>query len=127
MKKQKLVVVMPAFNAEKTLRMTYAELPHDMVDLVILVDDGLATGSTMRAAVAALRQQEPARILVAVPTAPQGTCDEFRAEADACICADIPEWLYAVGQSYEEFPQISDAEVQDLLSQATRKEPARIG
>jgi len=85
---------------------------------VIVVDDGLATGSTMRAAVASLRQREPARIVVAVPTAPENTCSEFSDEADECVCADIPEWFYAVGQSYEEFPQTSDAEVRDLLARA---------
>ena len=90
---------------------------------VILVDDGLATGSTMRAAVSALRQQDPARIVVAVPTATKRTCEQFAQEADDCVCADIPEWFYAVGQSYEEFPQTSDAEVQDLLRRAAAVQP----
>lgn len=91
---------------------------------VIVVDDGLATGSTMRAAVAALRKQGPARIVVAVPTAPELTCAEFSDEADECVCADIPEWFYAVGQSYEEFPQTADAEVRELLRLAGERTAA---
>jgi predicted phosphoribosyltransferase len=86
---------------------------------VLLVDDGLATGSTMRAAIAALRGQGPARIVVAVPTAPRLTCAEMRAEADACVCASIPDWFYAVGQSYVEFPQVSDEEVRLILASAS--------
>jgi predicted phosphoribosyltransferase len=85
---------------------------------IIVVDDGLATGSTMRVAIAALRRHCPARIVVAVPTAPEETCAEVAAVADECVCADTPEWFYAVGQSYVEFPQVSDAEVRDLLQQA---------
>jgi len=91
---------------------------------VLVVDDGLATGSTMRAAVASLRQQGPARIVVAVPTAPKRTCAEFAAEADECVCADLPEWFYAVGQSYEEFPQTSDAEVRELIQRSAEERPA---
>lgn len=90
---------------------------------VILVDDGLATGSTMRAAVAALRRMGPSRIVVAVPTAPVETCSEFRREADECVCADLPEWFCSVGQSYEDFPQTSDAEVRSLLDQAAAAGP----
>lgn len=85
---------------------------------VIVVDDGLATGSTMHAAVAALRPHGPARIVVAVPTAPAVACSEFSREADECVCADLPEWFYAVGQSYEDFPQTSDDEVRSLLERA---------
>jgi predicted phosphoribosyltransferase len=88
--------------------------------IVILVDDGLATGSTMRAAIAALREQGPARIVVAVPTAPRLTCAEMRVEADACICASIPDWFYAVGQSYVDFPQVGDEEVRLILAQTAR-------
>lgn len=86
---------------------------------VIVVDDGLATGSTMRAAVAALRQRGPARIVVAVPTAPEPSCAAFAVEADECVCADLPEWFQAVGQSYEDFDQTSDAEVQSLLAESS--------
>lgn len=94
---------------------------------LLLVDDGLATGSTMRAAVAAMRQLGPARIVVAVPTAPATTCAEMSAEADECVCADLPEWFYAVGQAYEEFPQTSDEEVCQLLRHSTGPELAPVG
>jgi putative phosphoribosyl transferase len=82
---------------------------------VILVDDGLATGATMRAAVAALRQCEPARIVVAAPVGARDACDEFRALADDVICARTPEPFYGVGLWYEDFSQTSDDEVRDLL------------
>jgi predicted phosphoribosyltransferase len=82
---------------------------------VILVDDGLATGATMRAAVQALRQQQPARIVVAVPTASPDTCEALKAEADDVICAMTPEPFFAVGHWYEDFRQTTDDEVRDLL------------
>ena len=85
---------------------------------VILVDDGLATGSSMRAAVAALRQQGPAHIIVAVPIGAPDTCAEFRAETDETVCAVTPEPFYAVGLWYEDFSPTSDAEVHDLLERA---------
>jgi putative phosphoribosyl transferase len=85
---------------------------------VLLVDDGLATGSTMRAAVKALRAQQPARIVVAVPTAAAQTCDELRREADEVVCPSTPEPFRAVGLWYEDFSQTSDDEVHDLLAQA---------
>jgi predicted phosphoribosyltransferase len=85
---------------------------------VILVDDGLATGSTMRAAVAALRQQSPARIVVAVPVSAPQTCDEYRMGADEIICAITPEPFLGVGQWYRDFSQTTDAEVSDLLEKA---------
>lgn len=91
---------------------------------VILVDDGLATGSTMRAAVAALRQQKPARIVVAVPVSAPETCAEFRDEADECVCARMPEPFYAVGIWYEDFSQTTDQEVHDLLKRATKRQLA---
>jgi predicted phosphoribosyltransferase len=90
---------------------------------VVLVDDGLATGSTMRAAVAAVSKQDPARVVVAVPTAPEETCRELGREADECVCADIPEWFFAVAQAYEDFPQTSDAEVRELLQRAGSPRP----
>jgi predicted phosphoribosyltransferase len=83
--------------------------------VVILVDDGLATGSTMRAAVAALRQQGPARIVVAVPVGAAETCAELHEEADEAVCAQAPEPFYAVGLWYEDFTQTTDEEVHDLL------------
>jgi len=86
---------------------------------VILVDDGLATGSTMRAAIAALRQHRPARIVVAVPAAAPQTCSEIGDEVDEIICAATPEPFYAVGQWYQEFSQTTDDEVRELLTRAS--------
>ena len=83
---------------------------------VILVDDGLATGATMRAAVAALRRQQPARIVVAVPTASPDTSEALKAEADDVICAMIAEPFFAVGHWYEDFRQTTDDEVRELLA-----------
>jgi predicted phosphoribosyltransferase len=88
---------------------------------VILVDDGLATGSTMRAAVEALRQESAARVVVAVPIAPPETCDAFRDIADDIVCARTPEPFYAVGLWYEDFSQTSDEEVRELLERAARE------
>ena len=87
---------------------------------VILVDDGLATGSTMRAAVRAVRLQDPARVIAAVPVAAVSTCEELKAEVDEMVCAATPEPFMAVGQWYEEFSQTTDEEVQDLLSRAAQ-------
>jgi putative phosphoribosyl transferase len=93
---------------------------------VILVDDGLATGSTMHAAVLALRRQEPARIVVAVPVAGVSSCEEFKNDVDEIVCARTPEPFYSVGEWYDQFSQTSDEEVQDLLRRASRPahEPA---
>jgi len=85
---------------------------------VILVDDGLATGSSMRAAVAALRQQQPARIIVAVPVAAPSTCEELRSEVDDTVCLYTPEPFQAVGLWYDDFSQTTDEEIRDLLEQA---------
>lgn len=86
----------------------------------ILVDDGLATGATMKAAIEALRQQQPASIIVAVPVAAAETCEALRDLADEVICAFTPEPLYAVGAWYVDFSQTSDEEVRSLLAQARR-------
>ena len=83
---------------------------------VILVDDGLATGATMRAAVQALRQQQPGRIVAAVPTASPDTCQVLKAEADDVICAITPEPFFAVGHWYDDFTQTTDDEVRELLA-----------
>src|SRR5882757_180713 len=83
---------------------------------VILVDDGLATGATMYATIEALRQQNPARIVVAVPTASPETCEEMKTRADDVICAVTPEPFQAVGRWYEDFSQTTDEEVEALLS-----------
>jgi predicted phosphoribosyltransferase len=88
--------------------------------IVILVDDGLATGSTMRAAAAALRRMAPAWLVVAVPVAAAEICDRLQAEVDAVICAATPEPFYAVGMWYHDFSQTSDEEVRALLEQAAR-------
>ncbi len=90
---------------------------------LILVDDGLATGSTMRAATAALREQEPDRIVVAVPVAPPETCDEFRDIVDDIVCAITPDPFYAIGLWYEDFSQTTDDEVRDLLARAAHAHP----
>ena len=87
---------------------------------VILIDDGLATGATMRAAVRALRQRGVARIVVAVPVGPPETCKEFEDEADEVVCASAPEFFQAVGQYYEDFSQTSDDEVRELLARAAQ-------
>jgi predicted phosphoribosyltransferase len=85
---------------------------------VILVDDGLATGSTMRAAAAALKAMGPRRLVVAVPVAAAETCDELRGEVDQVVCAMTPEPFYAVGLWYEDFAQTTDDEVRELLAAA---------
>jgi len=87
---------------------------------VILIDDGLATGATMRAAVAALRQRGAAKIVVAVPVGPPDTCREVEEVADEVVCASAPEFFQAVGQYYEDFSQTSDDEVRDLLARSRR-------
>jgi putative phosphoribosyl transferase len=91
----------------------------------ILVDDGLATGSTMHAAVEALRAQGPARIVVAVPVGPPQSCETFQHLVDRTICAMTPEPFYAVGQWYEDFTPTTDAEVHDLLASAAGAETSR--
>jgi predicted phosphoribosyltransferase len=89
---------------------------------VLLVDDGLATGSTMRAAAAALRKLAPAKLVVAVPVAAPETCDEFRDEVDDVLCPVTPEPFLAVGVWYEDFSQTSDEEVRELLEAAHRED-----
>jgi putative phosphoribosyl transferase len=91
---------------------------------VILVDDGLATGATMRAAIAALKQQGPAHIVVAVPTAAPQTCESMRREVDDVVCAITPEPFYAVGLWYDDFAQTTDDEVRALLERASWRQPA---
>lgn len=86
--------------------------------VIILVDDGLATGATMRAAVVALRWQDPARIVVAVPVGAPATCALLGVEADEVVCAAIPDPFYAVGQWYEDFSETTDDEVRALLAAA---------
>ena len=90
---------------------------------VILIDDGLATGSTMRAAVEALREEGARKIVVAVPVAPEDTCAALREEVDEIICAVTPEPFRAVGIWYADFSETSDEEVRDLLARAARELP----
>jgi putative phosphoribosyl transferase len=96
-------------------------LPTIQNRIVILVDDGLATGATMRAAVHALRIQHPARLVVAVPVAAAPSCDMLRAEVDEMIAPLTPEFFRGVGWWYENFAQVSDKEVHDLLALAERE------
>jgi predicted phosphoribosyltransferase len=86
--------------------------------IVILVDDGLATGSTMRAAVLAVRRLQPASVVVAVPVGARETCQALRAIADEVICASIPDSFRAVGLWYLDFSQTTDDEVRELLARA---------
>ena len=85
---------------------------------VLLVDDGIATGSTMLAAVRALRASGAKKIVVAVPVGPRSTCKELEAEADQVVCLETPEPFYAVGSWYEDFTQVEDQEVQQILAAA---------
>ena len=92
---------------------------HDQI--VILVDDGLATGATMRAAVKALRERGAAKIVVAVPVGPPDTCHELEQLADETVCLNSPPFFQAVGQYYEDFSQTSDDDVRELLSRAAQE------
>ena len=87
---------------------------------ILLIDDGLATGATMHAAVTALRQQHPARIVIAVPTAAPSTCAQFRHEVDEIVCAITPDPFEAVGRWYKDFTQTTDDQVRDLLRKAAK-------
>jgi putative phosphoribosyl transferase len=99
--------------------------PHVEGKTVILVDDGLATGSTMRAAALAVRQLNPARAVVAVPVAAAETCDEFRDVVDEIVCSVTPRPFRAVGLWYEDFSQTSDDEVRELLLRLNKRAEAR--
>ncbi|MFW6324324.1 MAG: phosphoribosyltransferase [Desulfovibrionales bacterium] len=93
--------------------------PHEIEGrVVILVDDGLATGATMRAAVTAVKAQNPIKTVMAVPTAAPETCESFREMVDDLICLNTPHPYYAVGAWYEDFSQTSDEEVRELLEDA---------
>lgn len=92
--------------------------------VVILIDDGLATGASMQAAIHAARAQAPSRIVVAVPVAPLETVEALRREVDELICPIIPEWLMSIGYWYLDFSQTSDQEVIDLLQRAWQRETA---
>ena len=92
---------------------------------VVLIDDGLATGSTMRAAAAAVKQQDPRRVVIAVPVAARPTCDDLRGLVDQLVCVATPAQFYAVGQWYGDFGQTTDEEVRELLRRA--ETPDRAG
>jgi predicted phosphoribosyltransferase len=96
-------------------------LPAIQNHIIILIDDGLATGATMRAASHALRIQHPARLIVAVPVAAAPSCDLLRAEVDEVVAPLTPEFFRGVGWWYEDFAQVSDKEVHDLLALAERE------
>jgi putative phosphoribosyl transferase len=89
---------------------------------VILVDDGLATGATMRAAVQALNEEHPKRLIAAVPVAPPETCEAIRREVDEIVCALTPPVFYGVGSWYQDFVQTTDDEVRELLARAILRE-----
>jgi putative phosphoribosyl transferase len=89
--------------------------------ITILVDDGIATGSSMRAAIRALRQMKPARIVIATPVAPASTCNRLRLDVDELVCVEMPEPFYGIGQFYADFSQVSDEEVNELLDRASHK------
>lgn len=93
--------------------------------IVILVDDGLATGSTMRAAVAALRAEGPREIVIGVPVGARETCEAMSRQVDDLVCLMTPEPFYAVGLWYEHFDQTNDAEVHDLLERAASRTASR--
>jgi predicted phosphoribosyltransferase len=111
---------------EQTYRKGKPE-PHIAGRTVILIDDGLATGATMSAAVKAVRTQKPAHLIVAVPTAAKDTCEIFADEVDETICLTTPEPFYGVGAWYADFSQTSDNEVCNLLEKAAKMELQKEG
>lgn len=88
--------------------------------VAIVVDDGIATGATVRAALRAIRRNKPKRLVLAVPVAPPETVDSLRNEVDELVCLETPDPFWAIGQFYVEFPQLTDAQVTDLLGSASR-------
>lgn len=97
----------------------------DLTDrVVILVDDGLATGATMRVAVEALRAKRPAKVITAAPVASRDACEMLRKSADGCVCVMTPDPFYGVGMWYDDFSETSDAEVIETLSRAARRQTA---
>ncbi|NDJ86194.1 MAG: phosphoribosyltransferase [Chloroflexi bacterium] len=100
-------------------------MPAIMGRAVILVDDGLATGATMRAAIQALQRRNPAQTVVAVPVAPADTCAELERQADEVICAQTPTHFGGVGRWYRHFPQTTDDEVRHLLAKAWQQHASR--
>jgi predicted phosphoribosyltransferase len=105
----------------ETLYRGFHPFPQIRNRTILLIDDGLATGASMRAAVAGLRAQRPARIVIAVPAASPDVCQAFRSEVDEVVCAITPEVFHGVGRWYEDFSQVSDEEVRILLQEANRQ------
>lgn len=127
---QTAIDMVSAYEAEEIVRRERAyrdDLPPPRIAgrTVILVDDGLATGSTMKAAVAALRKQGAARIVVAVPVAPESSFQEFREIADEMVSVRRPQDFWAVSTWYDDFVQTTDDEVRDLLAAAMHEEAPR--
>lgn len=94
---------------------------------VIVVDDGIATGSSISAGIKALRRLQPSRLVVAVPVAPNRTCDRLKTEVDEVVCLQTPLSFRAIGQFYEDFSQVPDKEVMELLKRAQRPEMKKAG
>lgn len=102
--------------------------PLDLAGRVaILVDDGLATGSTMLAAIEAVRRRDANRVVAAVPVAPPDTCEKLKEKVDEIVCAVTPEQFYGVGQWYDDFSEVSDQQVKDLLQRASEVQVASSG
>lgn len=91
---------------------------------VLLIDDGIATGSTIKAAIAALKKQKAGRIVVAVPVAPASTIEELKTEVDEVICVSTPEFFFAISVWYNDFPQTTDEQVRELIKKAELKKEA---
>ena len=91
---------------------------------VLLIDDGIATGSTIKAAIAALKKQKASRIVIGVPVAPPSAIEELKAEVDEVVCVSTPEFFMAISLWYDEFPQTSDEQVRELLEKAEMKKQA---
>ncbi|RMF25328.1 MAG: phosphoribosyltransferase [Cyanobacteria bacterium J083] len=92
---------------------------------VIIVDDGIATGSTLKAAIAAIKQQKPEKIIVAVPVAPPDVCQELKNEVDEVVCLLTPEWLYSISLWYDDFSPTTDEEVRRLLAETMEEKTAK--
>jgi putative phosphoribosyl transferase len=119
------VVAVELQELQRRARVYRGDRPTPQIEgrCVLLIDDGLATGATMRAAIAAVRQQQPARLVVAVPVAPPATIAMLRKDADAVVCPATPEPFFGIGQWYEDFTQVTDDEVRALLRRAWQPQP----
>jgi putative phosphoribosyl transferase len=91
--------------------------------VVVIVDDGIATGSTVSAAVKSVRKQNPSSVVVAVPVAPAEAVEEISKEADKVVCLETPEPFFAIGQFYDDFAQVEDEDVREILQESARAQP----